>query len=353
MMNNLLLLALLFWPAEPGTLDELLQDVPATSQTAIDPGTRVSVTNSLGSVTITGGDFHEVRVSARSDSALAAPPVEVVRSSPGVVSISPTSRAGGSIDIDIRLPKSALLGKVEVANGDVRISGVEGDTRVVAGSGDVNVSKCGRLTVDAASGSVVVDGASGSVFVESSSGDLALRNVSGEVVFQAGSGDVIVQNAGGAVEGTAANGTVRIVDAAGAVTVSSISGDVAVEGATGRIQADTASGNVRVVRPGGDVEARTASGDVSMSGSIRPGGRFRLKSMSGNATVQLCGSVPGFTATLSSFSGDIQTDFELLVDRPNLVTRRLVGRYGDGNAQIEIEAFSGSAQLLACPVTGR
>lgn len=353
-MLNFLLLALLIAPVEPGTLDELLpQDATPTTRQAIEPGTRVSISNRLGSVTITGVDAREISATARSSRGPGEFTVDITRTGAGGISISPSESARGSVELDVRLPKTALLGVVEVPKGDIRITGVDGDTRVTSGSGDVQIGLVGRLTLNAGSGSVVIDGASGAVYVECGSGDLAVRNVGGEVVFRSGSGNVNVQHAGAAVEGTAASGTVAVRDVAGAVTVSSISGDVAVERAKGRVQAETASGNVRVTDPGGDVEARTASGDAWMTATIQPGGRYRLKSMSGDATAQLCGRVSGFTATLSSFSGDIQTDFELSVDRPNLVTRRLVGRHGDGSAQIELEAFSGSAQLLACPATGQ
>ncbi len=353
-MMSLLLLALLISPIEPGTLDDMLsQDAPSSARQAVAPGTRVTVTNRNGSVTITGVDAEEVSAAARSERGSQAVPVEIQRTSAGGILISPAGTSRGPVALDVRLPKTALLGVVEVPKGDVRITGVDGDTRVVSGSGDVQVELAGRVTINAGSGSVVVDGAGGAVFVESGSGDLNIRNVAGEVVFRSGSGNVSVQHASGAVEGTAASGTVGVRDVGSTVRVSSISGDVAVERAKGHVQAETASGNVRVTDPGGDVEARTASGDAWMRGTIQPGGRYRMKSMSGNATLELCGRVSGFTATLSSFSGDIQTDYELSVDRPNLVTRRLVGRYGDGGAQIELEAFSGSAQLLACPATGQ
>ncbi len=353
-MMTLLLLALLISPVEPGTLDEMLsQNEPPAARQGIEPGTRVTVTNRNGSVTITGVDAAEVTATARNERSAQVVGVEVVRNGAGGIQISPAASGRGPVTLDVRLPRTALLGVVEVPKGDVRITGVDGDTRVVSGSGDVQVGLAGRVTINAGSGSVVVDGTSGAVYVESGSGDLAIRNVAGEVVFRSGSGDVNVQHVTGAVEGTAASGTVGVHDIGSSVHVTSISGDVLVESAKGHIQAETASGDVRVMNPGGDVEARTASGDAWMTGTIQPGGRYRLKSMSGNATAELCGRVTGFNATLSSYSGDIQTDFELSVDRPNLVTRRLVGRYGDGGAQIELEAFSGSAQLLACPATGQ
>ena len=353
-MMTLLLLALFFSPVEPGTLDEMLsQDAPSAARQGIEPGTRVMITNRNGSVTITGIDTAEVTATARTERDSQVVAVEIIRNDSGGIQISPAPTARGRVLLDVRLPKTALLGTVEAPKGDVRITGVDGDTRILSGSGDVQVGLAGRVTINAGSGSVVVDGASGAVYIESGSGNLAISNVAGEVVFRAGSGDVNIHHVSGAVEGTAASGTVGVRDAGSSVHVASISGDVAVERAKGHVQAETASGDVRVTDPGGDVEARTASGDAWMTGTIRQGGRYRLKSMSGNATAELCGKVTGFNATLSSYSGDIQTDFELSVDRPNLVTRRLVGRYGDGGAQIELEAFSGSAQLLACPATGQ
>jgi hypothetical protein len=58
--------------------------------------------------------------------------------------------------------------------------------------------------------------------------------------------------------------------------------------------------------------------------------------------------VPGFTATLSSYSGSVETDFPLTLDpalQRGSINRRLTGRYGDGQTQITLESFSQGVKL--------
>src|SRR5439155_13319571 len=57
---------------------------------------------------------------------------------------------------------------------------------------------------------------------------------------------------------------------------------------------------------------------------------------------------PGFTATLSSYGGEIETDFPLNVESPlqrGAINRRIIGRYGDGQAQIVLDSFSQGVKL--------
>jgi DUF4097 and DUF4098 domain-containing protein YvlB len=127
-----------------------------------------------------------------------------------------------------------------------------------------------------------------------------------------------------------------------------MSGDLRLECAKGRVEINTVSGSILLTGIGGDVEATSTSGDVRFAGSVRPSGRYRLKSFSGEVRMELPGSVLGFTANLSSYSGEIETDFALTVESPEhqgAVNRRLVGRYGDGQSQISMESFSGEIQL--------
>jgi hypothetical protein len=72
-----------------------------------------------------------------------------------------------------------------------------------------------------------------------------------------------------------------------------------------------------------------------------------LKSTSGHAHMTVPADAPGFTATLSSYSGEVETDFPLTVESPlqGPVNRRIIGRYGDGQAQIQLDSFSTGVKL--------
>ena len=114
---------------------------------------------------------------------------------------------------------------------------------------------------------------------------------------------------------------------------------------TGSVEVGNASGSIYMTSVGGDVDVKTASGDAIFTGEISRDHKYRLKSMSGDAVMNICGTPSGFTATMASYSGDMETAFPLSVDgAAGPVSRRMVGRFGDGATQIQIEAFSGSAR---------
>ncbi len=99
---------------------------------------------------------------------------------------------------------------------------------------------------------------------------------------------------------------------------------------------------------GGDVEATSASGSVLFTGPIRADGNYRLKSLSGEIEMAIQPDVPGFNATLITYSGDIETDFPIKVDSPmqgGPINRRVSGKYGKGGAQVTLDSFSGTVKI--------
>jgi DUF4097 and DUF4098 domain-containing protein YvlB len=96
------------------------------------------------------------------------------------------------------------------------------------------------------------------------------------------------------------------------------------------------------------VDANTASGEVLFRGRIQAGGRYRLKTISGEVEMSIQPDPPGFTVTMSSYTGELETDFPLKVESQSQsrVNRRVIGRYGDGQAQLTLDSFSGSVRIL-------
>ena len=126
----------------------------------------------------------------------------------------------------------------------------------------------------------------------------------------------------------------------------SATGDIEVRCAKGRADVSSASGSVTLIAVGGDAEASSASGDVIFRGAIR-GGSYRLKSLSGDVSMTIQPDAPGFAATLTTYSGKIETDFPLKIDAPlqGPINRRITGRYGDGRAKISLDSFNGEVKI--------
>jgi hypothetical protein len=71
--------------------------------------------------------------------------------------------------------------------------------------------------------------------------------------------------------------------------------------------------------------------------------------MSGSVEFTLQENPTGFTAALSSYRGVIENEFQLANQQASQheenVNRRIIGRYGDGQAQISLDTFDGRVKL--------
>src|SRR6185295_14684922 len=162
-------------------------------------------------------------------------------------------------------------------------------------------------------------------------------------------GEIRVQTVGGPVEVATTHGEVTVLNAGGDVRVNSSSSEINIRCAKGRVEAQTAGGSIALTGIGGDVDASTASGEIAFKGPIRPDGRYRLKSLSGEVEMAIQESPPGFTATLVTYNGEIETVFRLKISSPmsgGPINRRITGVYGDGQAQLALDSFNGAVRIV-------
>ena len=169
--------------------------------------------------------------------------------------------------------------------------------------------------------------------VRTDDGNISVRRVGspggGIVDVTAGSGNVDLSNI---------NGDVRIVAISSGINIQCVKGDVA---------ARVSSGEITVSNIDGDVELNVSSGSASFTGPIHPERRYRLKTLSGNVSMDIPDNV-GFTAVLSAYSGQLETDFQFPNASqipPGRNNQRVVGKYGDGSGRIELDSFSGHVRL--------
>lgn len=165
------------------------------------------------------------------------------------------------------------------------------------------------------------------------------------------SGNVEVEDAAGLVEVVTASGAVHVRRAQADVRVLSISGNLEVECVRGRVNIDSADGAIVLNNIQGDIEANASNSNIVFTGAIREDGRYHLKTMSGTVEMLIRDKPPGFTAALSSYRGSIDNDFRLQVKQSgeqhvdDEINRRVVGRYGNGQAQITLDSFDGKVKL--------
>ena len=226
-------------------------------------------------------------------------------------------------------------GSVEIANvsGDVNLFGYDGSAVVVS------AYKEGR-------DSDIVE-----VVDESTQGQVKLhveyprdcRNCNASVRFEVRvprSGNISFDKI------STASGNVKAEGFSGRLHLSTASGNVTVRGVGGEIRASSASGNVRVNDATGTVNASTASGNVEVELTRLEGdGDMRFSSASGDVRVRMPSNIDA-RVSLSTASGDIETNFPLEVKQdPYNNSKRAEGQLGSGARLLKISSASGNVSF--------
>jgi len=298
-------------------------------------GGKVVISSRAGNIIVTGWDKDTVQASASSDSG--PEPIETqTTGDPShtrllLTASTPSGRRfGREVRLEVKVPRYSDIETLDGQRGDIVISDVEGTTVINTGNGDVKVIRVGPLKVSRRSG------------------DFTARDVKGDLTARSFTGDIVVENVTGLVDVAATNGDLTIHNGGGDVRANSAMGGIEIRCAKGRAEVSSASGSITLTGVGGDADASTASGEVIFTGLLRANGNYRLKSLSGEVVMTIQPDAPGFTATLSTYSGGLDTDFPLKVENPvqrGPINRRLTGQFGDGQAKIALDSFSGTVKI--------
>ncbi len=312
----------------------------------LERGGRVHIRNPFGSIIITGWERDTVH--ATTDDGVS--PRIVFEQAPNAtltVSLAETTRDGGRVNLNVSLSRSAEI-QVESEDGNVQIGGTTSRVVVRTGGGNVQATHIGSLVVNSQRGSVRVSGTTGAVTIETG-GSVSVEDVGGNLVAKSSSnGSASVTNARGLVDLSVVNGGVRVRSADGDVRIASINGGVGIACVKGRVEVSNVNGSIALSDIGGDVDATTSNSPIEFRGAINAGRRYRLKSHAASVSMALSPDTPGFTATLSSYRGGMETDFPLATESP-FSNRRLIGRYkdgGDGRTLVQLDSFNGTIKLI-------
>ena len=279
----------------------------------VEEGSRIVVRNEFGDIRIAGSDRNTVEAVATDlnrSQRVAVSITEASSANKKVFTVNPVESGRGdrqkiNILLEVKVPHDVELAPIYLRRGNISINNLDGGVNLRTDDGSISVQRVGS---------------SGGGFVEAT----------------AGSGNVDLSNI---------NGDVRIVAISSGITVECVKGDVA---------ARVSSGQIAVSNIDGDVELNVSSGSASFTGPIHPERRYRLKTLSGNVSMDIPDSV-GFTAVLSAYSGRIEKDFQFSNDSqtpPSRTNRRVVGKYGDGSGRIELDSFSGHVRLRKIAASG-
>lgn len=201
------------------------------------------------------------------------------------------------------------------------------------------------------------------VKARSVSGDVSLENIGGKADAETKSGDVTVMGAKNGANAETVSGDVKVVDvekgaycktASGSVDAKNVSGntdlncvsgDVTGENIRGDVEADTVSGSVKLLDISGAdiVKGKTMSGSTIYEGEITSSGRYDLEAHSGTVEVTIP-SNSAFDLTASTFSGNINTQFKVMVSG-TVSKRKISGSVNGGGADVSLKTFSGNINL--------
>ena len=273
-------------PAPPGRA----QRAPDTDQTVdVTRGTRLSIDNFAGEVVLRSWNRDALRVVARHSSRTKV----IIRTRNGVASIDASGSMGpASVDYEITAP-SWMAVKIDGTYNYVSIEGTQAEVTASTVRGDITIKGgTGFVTAKSVEGQVTVDGAKGRLNVESVNEGVSLANCSGDIVVSTTNGGISMIN----VSATSA-------------------------------------------------EATTVNGDITFDGTIS-GGRYRMATHNGDIVVAIP-ETSNATFSVRSYNGSFNTAFPLKGGSTAEARRgrRVVYTLGSGEAEVELETFSGGIRI--------
>jgi DUF4097 and DUF4098 domain-containing protein YvlB len=167
-------------------------------------------------------------------------------------------------------------------------------------------------------------------------GPVSAETVQGEVRVEGGTQLVSLQSVQGAVSLSGAKGRIE---------VHSVNEDVEITGSSGEISAETVNGDVTLTRvDASNLTATTVNGDVVYDGPVRNGGRYSLSSHNGDLTLVVAEGTNA-AVSVATFNGEFESAFPVTLTETRK-GRRFNFTLGTGSAQVALESFQGTIQLV-------
>jgi DUF4097 and DUF4098 domain-containing protein YvlB len=287
-------------------------------QAPLNPGSKLYVETSSGSITITGGDVTECSVIAEicgrapteEEAQLLVEQVKIELEPAGntmtVKAYKPPSRNRRSISIsyDITVPKQT---DIECASsyGAIELANITGQTSGKTSSGSINAKNI-----------------QGSVNLDTSYGSINCRNITGD--------NITAKSSSGSITAEIIKGPTRLTTSYGSITCSDISdGDIKLKTSSGKIKISNASF--------GDCDAHTSYGSI-VSDELK-GKSIKLHSGSGSINV----------TESSADTTDLSTSYGRITCR-QITTNDITAKSGSGNLDIAC-SDSTPGQIVADLVT--
>jgi hypothetical protein len=273
-----------------------LAGTPINKLTVADPTGTVEISNTAGTVTVTGWDRNEVEVTGelgKGTERLDFTKADKITRIKVVLPNRPNNVE--DTDLIVKVPATSLV-SVNTVSADIGVQGVRGTQRLQSVSGEMRTEASGE--------------------------DIECRTVSGDVNI-AGSGRK------------------------GLVSITTVSGDATATRLAGEVNGSTVSGNLTLgVGETSRSRLRSTSGDLTLQGSLAADARLDIESISGDVRLDLVGKT-GADFDVASFSGDIRNCFGPQPVRTDEYAPGKEWRHqeGDGSARVRIKTLSGDVSV--------
>jgi hypothetical protein len=285
---------------------------------------KVYLKNLAGDIDVKTWDRAEVKIDALKISKHSS--MDKAKEYAALVKIEVT-KEGSTLSIKTEYPKKGPKGMSVSVNFNLTIpSGATADINSV--SGDLTLANIG-----------------GAAKAETVSGNVTLEKIAGTLKGKTTSGSVIVMGAGKGAYCKSVSGNVKVTDVNGDAELKTVSGTIKAGSVKGSISAENISGDVKLidVTDAKAIKAKTLSGNVDYVGVIYSDGSYYFKSHSGDVILTIP-SDAAFDLEATTFSGSIQTDFEITLTG-KISKKQLKGSVNGGGATLEAKTFSGNIHL--------
>jgi DUF4097 and DUF4098 domain-containing protein YvlB len=273
-----------------------LAGTPINKLTVADPTGTVEISNTAGTVTVTGWDRNEVEVTGELGKGTERLDFTKADKITRIKVVLPNrSNNVEDTDLIVKVPATSLV-SVNTVSADIGVQGVRGTQRLQSVSGEMRTEASGE--------------------------DIECRTVSGDVNI-AGSGRK------------------------GLVSNTTVSGDATATRLAGEVNGSTVSGNLTLgVGETSRSRLRSTSGDLTLQGSLAADARLDIESISGDVRLDLVGKT-GADFDVASFSGDIRNCFGPQPVRTDEYAPGKEWRHqeGDGSARVRIKTLSGDVSV--------
>ena len=286
------------------------RDIDVTKKA--DSNGRVDIEIKSGKVRLHGWDRTEVRIEGTLGDGVKELEFDASGSRTKIVARTRSGVRRGSVDLDIYVPAGSKL-DIETVSASIQIENM--------GSEDIDAQSV--------SGTIEIDRCEGEIAAESVSGTVSIAHAMEEVSVQTISGGIVIAGNPTHVEAETVSGSIVIDGVAESVEVESVSGSIRIAGAALE-----------------ECTAETVAGSVNYTGGLTQDGEIDIHSMSGSINVRLSHPIDG-EYELSSFSGTIRLDLGEGVQLTDArgPGSRLSFEYGNGDAEITVESFSGNITI--------